>query len=490
MRLLRQLRSGVRLLPVLAASFAATASSAAPLGLDDAIQLALQKNQRVKVSAFSRDIARANVLAEYGAFDPALTFRRTYGEDEAPGSVNPLVAQLTKTDDYALSLDGLTPWGMTYSIGGTAQNQRGTFNAFTDRYVTFGGVTVTQPLLRNFGFGTNLYGLRVAKADRGIADWQHRQTVIDTVTSVVLVYNNLVQAHETLRIARLSRDLAAQLLDQNIKRNRIGSMSDADVLQARARVANREESILFAERNIRDIENQLRLLIGESRFPADGAPLEIQALPPATPITVDPATDFQKALTLRPDYHAAKLGVDKRRYNAALATNQLLPRLDVVGSYGYSGQDRDFGTARSQVRNEDYRAYSAGLVVSVPLFFAEGRGRARAARLALRQGEADLERVEADIAIAIAAAAGQIETTRARVAATRAARDLANQALEAEQKRFTAGTSNTFFVLQFQENLVDVETRYFRALSDERRALANYERELGVTLLTRNITLE
>src|SRR3954471_4255425 len=110
----RLLRS-VIFLAVLALSSAAVA---APLTVDDAIKLALENNQRLKVSAFGPQIGRANVLTAYGAFDPALTFRRSYREDEAPGALAPLVPRtLTQTDDYSLSLDGLMPWGMTYSLG-------------------------------------------------------------------------------------------------------------------------------------------------------------------------------------------------------------------------------------------------------------------------------------------------------------------------------------------------------------------------------------
>ncbi|MBI4626884.1 MAG: TolC family protein [Verrucomicrobia bacterium] len=478
-----------------AAAFAAHAAPPASrpsnaLTLDDAIRLALANNQRVKVSAFDPDIARANLLAEYGRFDPALTFRRSHSENEFPVATSPLVTQLTQTDDYSLSLDGATPWGLTYSLGAIANHERGTFNRFSDSFITFGGVSITQPLLRGFGFGASLAGVRVAKANRGISDWQHRQTVIDTVTSVILAYNNLVQARDNLRIARLSRELAAQLLSDNEKRNRIGSLSDADVIQARARVANREESILFAERGARDIENQLRLLIGETAFANTGAPIEITPLPPAAEPAVNPADDLKRAYDLRPDYQAARLGVTIQRTNSALAQNQLLPRVDFVGSYGYNGSDRDFAASRAQVRNEDNRAYSAGVVVRVPLAFAEGRGRARAARLGLRQTEADLSRIERDIAVAVSAAAGQIETTGQRVAATRSAYELAQQALDAEQKRFRAGTSTTFFVLQLQEQLSAVESGYYRALADQRRALANYQRELGTTLANHNIKLE
>ena len=468
-------------------------SQAAPLTLHDAVRLALEKNQALKVSKVTPEIARANVLAEYGRFDPAITFRRTYGESESPTSLvptTPLVTGLTKTDDYSLSFGGLTPWGLSYSLIGTAENQRGTANRFTDNYVTFGGVSVTQPLLRGFGFGANLAGLRIAKVDRSIADWQHRANIMNTVTAVIFAYNNLLQARENLRIARLSRELATQLLRQNEARNRVGALSDADVIQARSRAASRDEAILFAEQAARERENDLRQLIGESSFPLHGPTLEIETLEPAQPLAVNVAADLKRALDLRPDYQAARLGISRRRINSALAQNQLLPRLDFVGSYGYSGMDRDFSTARSQVADRDQRAYSAGVVVSLPITFAEGRGRARAAKLAVRQSELDLERLESDIAIDVTAAAGQLETARQRVATSRVALELARQSLSAEEKKVQAGTGSTFFVLNAQEILVQVERSFVGALADERRARANYERELGATLQVQNIVLE
>ncbi len=468
---------------------AAARSAETRLNLDDAIRLALERNQQVKVQAFSRPIARANLLTAAGRFDPTLNFRRSYAEAENPVSANPLVAQLTQTDNYSLTLDGIMPWGLTYSVGGTAQNQRGVFNSFADNYATFGGITVTQPLLRGFGFGANLSGLRIARADRAISEWDYRQTVIDTVTRVINAYNDLLLARENLRVALFSRSLAARLLDENEKRFRVGSISEADVTQARARVAGRAESILYAERAVNDAENRLRLLLGEDHFSADAAPLELEPLPPAPDTAVQPAEDLPKALALRPDYQAARLGLKKYQANDDLARNQLLPRVDFVGNYGYAGLDRDFAASRSQVRDQDNRSYSAGVVVSVPLTFAEGRGRARAARLGLRQADADLKRLEADIALSVANAAGQIDTTRRRVAATQTAYGFAKQALDAEEKRFRAGTSSTFFVLQLQENLVEIESRQAAAQADARRAIAAYDRETGVTLERHHLTL-
>ena len=468
----------------------ATRAPAAPLTLDAAIRLALQNNPTLKVSAFSPEIARANVLAAYGAFDPEFTFRRTYREGQTQVSTVPLITSITQTDDYSLAFGGLAPWGLTYSLNATANNQRGTFNRFTDNYVTFGGISVTQPLLRGFGLGANLAPLRIAKADRAIADWQHRQAVIDAVTDVVFAYNNLAQARENLRINLLSRDLAAKLLAQYEARNRIGAISDADVIQARASAAARGEAIIFSEQVARDRENDLRQLIGETAFFLHGPQLELEPLPPAVPMTVDAAADLKRAKELRPDYQAARLGVTRRRATSTLARNQLLPRVDFVGSYGYSGMDADFGASRAEVRNRDARAYSAGVVIAVPLTFAEERGRARAARLALRQSEADLARLEIDIAVVVTAAAGQLETTRKRVESSRIAVDLARQSLDAEEKKIQAGTGRTLDVINAQTNLIQVERNYAAALADERRAQAAYDREIGATLLKRNIKLE
>jgi outer membrane protein len=466
------------------------AAHAAPLTLEEAVRLALQRNQTLKVSAFTPEIARANVLAEYGRFDPALTFRRSYSEGERNISLAPLITSTTQTDDYSLSLGGLTPWGLSYSLIGTADNQRGTFNRFSDNFITFGGISITQPLLRGFGFGANLAGLRIAKADRRIADWQHRQTVIDIVSGVVLAYNNLALTRENLRIAKLSRDLAMQTLRQNESRNRAGAISDADVIQARSTAASRDDSILLAQQAAKDRENDLRQLIGESTFMVAGPELEIEPLVPAVPVTVDVAADLKKAFELRPDYQEARLRITRRHVSTTLAQNQLLPRVDFVGSYGYSGMDPDFGTARQQVRDRDARAYSAGVVVSLPLTFAEGRGRVRAARLTERQAEAELARLETDIAVSIASAAGQLETTRKRVETNRVALDLARQSLSAEEKKIQAGTGSTFLVLQAQGALVQVERSFVGALADERRAHTLYERELGTTLLNRNIKID
>jgi len=464
--------------------------------LDDAIQRALAKNFAIKVTGYDAAIASARLTESLGKFDPVLSGSYTYSESFNPALADPVTGvraapSYTKTDDYDAGLAGVFPWGMTYRLGTSTTNTRGTFNSYADKFSTFAGVSGTQPLLRNFGFGPTLASIRIAQANRGISQWAFRQAVMDTVTSVIFAYHDLNFAHANLRSAIRSRELALGLLAENEKRFKFGSMSEFDVISARSRVASRAEGILAAERQVRETENALKQLISDDHTPALlGRHLTVEPPPPAPVVVVDAAADFRTALDQRPDYQQAKLSLTRADINTRLQRNQLLPRVDLVGSYGYNGYDTDLRTSRQQLRNEDYHSYSWGVVVSVPLTFTTERGRYRAARLQERQAQTDLERIEQSIVVRVGNAAGQIDTTQQRVQVTRHARELAQATLDAEVKRLRAGQSSTFFVSQQQETLTGAEVRESFAQADYAKALAEYDRQLGVTLAKLNINID
>ncbi len=478
------------------AQSAPTASNLETITLSDAIQRALAKNFAIRVQGYDAAIAAAGVTQALGKFDPVLNGSYTYSSSDNPSLIdtstglrNP--AGVVETDSAGVNLDGLLPWGMTYQLGTTSNNTRGTFNAYANNYSTFAGVSGTQPLLRNFGFGPTVASIRIAQANRHISEWAFRQALMDTITNVIYAYNNLNLAYANQRSAIRSRDLAAQLLAENEKRFKVGSMSQYDVTSARSRVASREENILFAEQQVRETENGLKQLITDEKSPALlSQHFAIEPPPPAPIVVADAAADFRTALDKRPDYQQAKLALKRSDINARLQLNQLLPRLDLVGSYGYNGYDTSLRVSRQQVRNQDYNAYSWGVVVSVPLTFTTERGRYRAARLQQRQSETDLERIEQNIVVQVGNAAGQIETAQKRVQATRHARELAQAVLDDEEKRLRAGQSSTFFVSQQQEILTSAEVSEAAAQSDYHKALAEYDRQLGLTLEKLNVKVD
>lgn len=500
MLIIRRLIAPLSLLFFFSTSFAQSTNEGSDdltrLTLNDAIQRALAKNYSIKVEGFDSAIASARVTESLGKFDPVLSGSYSYSESNDPRLIDTATglrppASLEQTDDYDLHVGGLLPWGLTYRLGAATTNTRGTFNAYTDNFLTFAGISGTQPLLRNFGFTPTLATIRIAQVNRSISEWQFRQTLIDTVTRVTFAFNDLNFAYASYRSSVRSRDLAAQLLDENEKRFKIGSTSQSEVTSARSRVASREENILIAAQTVTQAENFLKQLVTDTRNPALLAEkITIEEPAPGPIVMVDAAADFRVALEKRPDYQQAKLSFKRDGINARYQRNQLLPQVDLIGSYGYNGYDTDLHTSRRQIRNEDYNAYSWGVVVSVPLTFTTERGRYRAARLQQRQSETVQQQVEQNIVVQVGNAASQIETGQKRVEATRKARELAQATLDAEVKRLRAGQSNTFFVSQLQEILAVSEVYDARAQSDYRKALAEYDRQLGVTLEKLNIVIQ
>lgn len=467
------------------------------LTLEDAIQRALAKNYLIKTSAFDVSVANARVKEQLGVFDPKLSGSYNYSKNENPellDPTNPLNAlipgSISRSESYTLGLGGLLPTGGTYSLSANTLNARDSLQLPFNNYASFAGISGKQPLLRDGGFGAATAQIRIAMTTRSISEWEFRQAVIDNITRVIFAYYDLAFAQARLRSALSSRDLAAQLVEENSRRFQVGSMSEFDVTSARARLASREDGILQARQFIVDSENILKALISDERTARLlNWRIEIQA-PTLLPVAMaDPALDFSLALQKRPDYQQAVLAVKRSDINRRYQRNQLLPRIDLVGSYGYSGYDTQRREARRSVEDRDNTSFSYGLQVSVPILSLAERGRARVAKLQQQQAETYLQSLEQDIVVRLGRTANEIATAYKRVEVTRAARELGQKTLDAEIKRLRTSNGSTFFVLQQQEILSGLEIAADAAVNDYQKALAEYDRQLGLTLERLNLSI-
>lgn len=494
-----------RILLLLAAlPFAALAVDAVPvmrpessvLSLDPqrAVELALQKNFQIEVASYLPPIADEQLRSASGVFDPEL-FADLSRFESADRTVfnaqNPNVplSAVNQRDSFDTGLRGLLPWGMTYDAGFSVVNNRGTFNGFSNEITTAPQVSLRQPVLRGFGFASTLAQIRIARADTEISDWQLRQTVIDVVTQVILVYNDLHFSMENLEVAKQSRGLAGRLLQDNIRRAEVGVMSPLDITTARAEVASREDAVILAQRAVRDNQNFLKQLVTNDieRILA----MEVVITPPEVPLEyrADVTEGIASAMEWRPEYQQALLDIRRRGINLAFSKNQALPRLDLTGSLRFLGLDNDLGTSTDRAFRRDRSDWSAGAILSIPIPNRDRLGALNAVRLGQARALVDLKRLEQDIVVAVDNAAGRIVTARERIVSTREAVRLAYESLDAGQERLTAGTGTTFEVLELQENLARAEVSALGARADFNRAVAEYERQTGTTLQRRNIVL-
>lgn len=478
------------------------------LTLQRALQMALGKNFRIKVEEFSPKIAQARQLSASGKFDPVLETSYTYSSNEqelrtlntnlndptvVPGDPTPDLFARQTGNEADMSIAGLLPTGTTYDIGPSLSfdNDNRRDNNFT-RYDSFVGASLTQPILRNFGTDVNLASIRVARADQAISQWQLRQEVIDVITDTIRTYSELYFSIENLDVEKRSRELAAQLVKDNTSRAEIGVMSPLDVMQAKSDFASREERVLVAERLVADNENFLKQLVTDEISGLLDTRLSIlqPALPEMTP--QERKKDFARTFDLRPDYRQALLDIQKRQINVVFTRNQALPRLDLVGSLGLNGIDRELASSVSRVTGNGNRnvAWDVGAIFSVPIPNREARGTLQVSKLEALRALVDLKRLEQTVIVEADNAAGQIDTTRKRIEATRVAREFAVMTLDAAQARLNNGTSTTFEVLQFQRDLATAEVAEARARADFIQAVADYARLTGATLERNRIILD
>src|SRR5262249_51204645 len=72
-------------------------------------------------------------------------------------------------------------------------------------------------------------------------------------------------------------------------------------------------------------------------------------------------------------------------------------------------------------------------------------------------------------------AARALTTNQKRVASTGASRELAQRRLDAEQKKFAAGQSTSFFVFQAQRDLAQAQNNELRAILDYNTSVVDFE---------------
>src|SRR5439155_27234302 len=83
--------------------------------------------------------------------------------------------------------------------------------------------------------------------------------------------------------------------------------------------------------------------------------------------------------------------------------------------------------------------------------------------------------IEMQIVAQVRNAARQVEANQKGVESARASRELAEEKLAAEEKKFAAGIRETFFVFQTQRDLSTARSAEVRAIADYNKSLVDFE---------------
>lgn len=499
---------------LVAATVALTASRAespAPRAwsLQDCIQQALEQNLELRIERYNPELALYNLEGAYGVYDPVFRFsgRHDYSEGERTldDSVAPpqwLPGRREYTDSFSSSIGGLLPWGTEYSFSARNIYDTDGTKYFFDpsvpgrvsrSYSLSGGAVsldVAQPLVKNLWLNPTRLNIAVQKNRLKWTEYGLRQRIMDLVTRVEVAYYELKAGYENVKVQQSALELAERLLAENRKRVEVGALAPLDEKQSEAQAAARQADLIAAQRNLAVLENALKKLLTDDFAGWSQSGLEPSGTLDAELQLFNLQDSWTKGLTQRPDYLQVRLDLERQGIVVKINRNELYPQVDLNVGGGYAGSSPEFSGVFGDIQQRDQPFYYVGGQLSYPLGNRGARNSYRASRAEYEVRQLALKKLEQDIMVEIDNAIKLAQSNYERVGATRKAREYAEAALSAEQKKLESGKSTSFFVLQLQRDLTTARSDEIQALIQYKRSLALLAQSEGSTLERNQIELE
>jgi len=490
--------------PALAQTPGASASPQGPvrrITIDEAVASAIEQNLDLQVQRINPQIEDLGLALVKSGYTPTATSTVNFLDQAQPPSsfLSGSSGQITNNrSNFDFGVSAITPWrGSSYDVAWS--NGRSTtnniFTNFDPQLTSQLSLTFTQPLLKGFKIDGTRQQLLISQNNRKISDVQLQQSVFGTVRLVKNAYYDLLYAIGNLAVQRQSLTLAQQSLRDNKARVEIGTMAPIDIVQAEAEVATREESLILAEAQIDRAQDSLRTLVYNPSM-TDFWNLRFEPAESVTfqPTVVDTDGAVKAALGQRTDVVVARKGLENNDVNIRYFQNQTMPELNASLNYAAQGiggkqlirgagfpgdvigsSKKSYPSTLGNVLSGDFPSWTLTVQMSYPLGNSNAEASLAKARLENTQAEKRVQTLELQVSSQVREFARQVQTNAKRVDATRASRSLAERRLEAEEKKFQAGMSTSFFVLQAQRDLNQARNNELQALVDYAKSVVNFQ---------------
>jgi outer membrane protein len=481
------------------------------------------------------------------SFDPIFTTGINWSRSSIPVN-NPFLSGTGTT-----ALTNLIDYNANYNFGYTQGFHTGTnvsitfnnnrtstnsgqvlFNPAVQSTMTF---TVTQPLLNGFGILSNTRFIIEAKNSVKIADSQFVQQVITTVTAVSNDYWELVFARENVKVEEAAVAVSTKLYGDNKKQLEIGTMAPLDVLTAESQLATDQQNLIVAQTN--QLQQETVLLVAITKNPL-AVNLAGTAIVPTTPISIPDVESItleaavKEAWQKRPELLQADLSVKNARIEVKATKNALLPSLNLFGQYSATGLNGNLITstpvgtfapiasepivnaggalvlppafvgipnvalgskpgglpdALSSMINNNFPTYAAGINLTLPIRNRSAQADNARALLDERQLEVQYRSTQNQIVLGVRNALIALQQDKAQVVAAAKARELAQQTLDAEQKKYQLGSSTSYNVVLRSRDLTAAQGTELRAKANLEEAVVNLNQAMGRTLDVNHIVV-
>ncbi len=275
-------------------------------------------------------------------------------------------------------------------------------------------------------------------------------------------------------------------------------MAPIDVVQAQAQVAAQRQQLVTAEGSQRTAEIALkRLVVSGTNDPLWTSTIDPTDRPDFAPEPIDVAAAITRALSARTDVLRARKDLEANDVTLRYLQNQRLPQVDFQTRYASTGiggnrlitagdgvnrgeiigiEQGGYLDALNTLFRNQLPTWSIGLNMTYNIGTSPADASVARARIQQNQIEVQLRQIDLEVTSDVNNAAIQVQNTAESVQAAQAARDLAQQQLDAENSKFSVGMSTNFQVVQFQRDLSTAQNNELRAVLAYRRAVVEFDR--------------
>ncbi|XAM01165.1 TolC family protein [Phycisphaeraceae bacterium D3-23] len=464
--------------------------------LESALQRAMANNLDARIARLNPVIAEHQVTQAESDFDTVVFSNLAWQKNDTPqpaGVVPGLSGNSqSETLQFQTGIRQTFEAGTQLTVQAQTQRSQQTPSVFgTPRFYDADVlVQLTQPLMRGFGTDVNRAGIVIAELAESQQVEQFRTTLLDLAVAVEQTYWQLAQARQALLIQQGLLERTVAMRDK--LEPRVGfDLLQADLNEVNARVGQRRADVLRAQRNVRDLSDQLKRLINDVDLPVVGEQMLVPSdLPVDTPITISRLDEVTTALQHRPEMAVALLQIEDVDVRRLVADNNRLPILNLTASANFNGLDIDDGLAALEDTGDlDFIDYALGLEFERP--WGNRDAEALYAQRSLERVQAlDNYRRQAQIVtIEVKQAIRQVQEQYQLIGTTRETRRASALSLEVADVQLDQGgrqeetyTIRVDRVLARQDALAQAELAELQALTDYMNALSELRRATGTSL--------
>lgn len=503
------------------------------MSLKEAIYVALRNNPSIKAVELSPVAAMETVRQANGAFDPNLTSQTDVIKNVVPTTsilqTGGATAFTTKLYDWNFGVNKLLST-TNGTFGLVFDNERSLSNSFfqavNPSYTPTLAVSLSQPLLQNFGWRFATLGVRIAESGQKQAQWTYEQSLMDFVQRIGSEYWSVVLTEENLEVARAALKFNQDLVRQNAIAVKVGTLAPLDLQEAQSAAATAEANVFTAEANLKTARAQLRQDVmynpQETFLPAEIEPSEKPD--PHKSIAADETHALELAVEYRPSLAGMREAIRAALMQVQFAENQTLPQLNLgaqIGVTSTAGTAKcstgfaalgaplncivpvvppsptpngnrlpfggTYGDALNRMWNFSFYNYAGVLSFQMPLNNAVARAALAQARVQYEQQRMQYRAALSQAIVEVENAIANLYADQRRARATEQATFYSRQALHDEEVRFRVGMATTHDLLQFQESEVAAEGNQVQSFVDLENAKLNFDHARGTLLGAFNI---